>query len=174
MRVRDLIDDQDFTARKRRLDLELAALAESEASGSSDREWFEPAELLLSFRAMAVEWFRHGSPTIQKMIVQTVASNPLLAGKVVSADAIFPFEQGVNEPPSPYWSEWRNDIRIKMRKKELEFLTTIERVRKIISKAEEEGLAEGLPPLVGGAQESNTNTRVPVGAASHHPRSPLD
>ena len=60
LRIRGSVDDDEFTKRRQALQREKAALVERRQKLDEDRNWFEPAESLISFNNMAVEWFVAG------------------------------------------------------------------------------------------------------------------
>lgn len=104
LRVRDLVSDDDFLARRRELEVEIASTEARRASVEKGSDWFEPAQLLISFRNQAISWFSSGSDEIKRTIVTAVGSNYTLEDKKLRGEAKKPFTLAVEEPHIPYKS----------------------------------------------------------------------
>jgi len=92
LRVRELIDDTDFIARRQKLHAEVARTRETIARRIANPDyWFEPARLLISFSKLAVSWFERGNVEVKRLILNVVGSNLLLLDKKVSIQAAEPF-----------------------------------------------------------------------------------
>lgn len=98
LRVRGLISDQEFLDRRNSLQLEKARLEEQIAKADTDQNWFEPFEALISFRKMALKWFRAGDSEIMRLILQIAGSNFLLKDKILNVEAAFPFSVDPSGP----------------------------------------------------------------------------
>src|SRR6266849_6960310 len=103
LRVRGLIDDADYLSRRRDIELERAATEERRVQAERADNWFEPAELLISFRNRAASWFRRGTEEIKRLILVTIGSNYRLTDKRLSGEARKPFTLRVEQPVRLYW-----------------------------------------------------------------------
>jgi hypothetical protein len=138
LRLRKLVDDADFLARRNALDMERASIAERKREVATMTQWFEPAVLLLSFNQRAVEWFGRGTVDTKRLILRTLGSNLKLSDRKLSIDARSPFEFGVNEPMSPYWSEWCEYVRTRFEHRDPELLAIIANIYRIKAMVENE------------------------------------
>jgi DNA invertase Pin-like site-specific DNA recombinase len=91
LRVRDLIDDDEYLRRRKEVEIAQTALAERGEQLDGARAWIEPAELLISFRSQAIFWFLNGSDDIKRQIATTLGSNFSLTGKKLNGEAMKPF-----------------------------------------------------------------------------------
>ncbi len=107
LRVRGLIQDEEYMARRRDIELATAAAEDRMKTIESGPEWFEPAQLLVSFSKQALDWFAHGTDDIKRSIVSAVGSNFTLADKQLRGEAKNPFSLRVEEPTVLYRSEHR-------------------------------------------------------------------
>lgn len=107
LRVRELIKDDEYVARRR--EIEVAVIATEERLQKLERgaDWFEPAQLLVSFRKQALDWFSSGTDEIKRNIVTAVGSNFTLTDKKLDGEAKRPFELRAEEPQFPYRSGCR-------------------------------------------------------------------
>jgi hypothetical protein len=90
IRLRSLIDDEEFQGERRRLETEQACLKDRLAEHVSGN----PIELfgdLVSFSKQAVEWFLQAESDGKRLIVKTALSNLVLTGKNLSIEAVKPF-----------------------------------------------------------------------------------
>ena len=96
LRLREMIEDDDFVARRQKLQAEAARIREklSERRTNAD-SWFEPTRLLLSFSNLAVCWFTEGNTEDRRLILCAVGSNLTLSNGILSIQATEPF---TNEP----------------------------------------------------------------------------
>lgn len=150
LRVRALIDDDEYLARRRDLDAERAALDERQQTALQERDWFEPAELLISFRNRAVSWFRSGTNEVKRMILTTIGSNFVLRDKRVSIEARKPFTLFVEEPRFLYWCGDGEDVRTRFESvvHDPTLVEIAEKIRRIKAAVAEES---GAPPQIPGA-----------------------
>lgn len=90
LRLRQLIDDEEFMSERKRLQMEeIKAQAKLNEASSADR--FAPIGELISFSILAAVWFWRAKNDDRRLILQTVGSNPTLADKKVSVQAAKPF-----------------------------------------------------------------------------------
>jgi site-specific DNA recombinase len=92
LRVRSLIEDTEYIARREKLRADIAR-AQEKITAKQDREdeWFEPARLVLSFSKLAVSWFERADAAQRRMIVCAVGSNLTLLNRIFSVEAAEPF-----------------------------------------------------------------------------------
>lgn len=93
LRIRDLLTDDDFVARRRALQEEEMRLTERyKAEGSTrDQSLIEPARAAISLCNQAAEWFEVADTATKRLILKTAGSNPTLRGKKLSIEAVKPF-----------------------------------------------------------------------------------
>jgi len=94
LRVRDLIDDDEYLRRRKEVEIAQTALADRYAQLDGGRAWIEPAELLISFHSQAIFWFLNGSDEVRRHIATTLGSNFSLTAKKLNGEAVKPFVQG--------------------------------------------------------------------------------
>lgn len=91
LRLRDLIDDEEFTRKRAALTKEALRLRSQLAKAEDEPDAFEPLTDLMSFRNRALDWFQRGDAATKRTICEIVCSNPTLAGKKLSIEARRPF-----------------------------------------------------------------------------------
>ena len=92
MRARQLIDDVDFTERRKELKQAEARLSSQQTHlANPPVNRFELAGDLFDFRNQAVEWFRQGDDATRRMLVEFTGSNLTLASKKLNIEARKPF-----------------------------------------------------------------------------------
>ena len=91
LRIRDMIDDEEFSSRRQELDRERIRIEENLRLAGEDKPWFEHADVLVLFCNRAVAWYRAGDPQIKRQIVNAVGSNLILMNKKVFIEARKPF-----------------------------------------------------------------------------------
>ena len=91
LRIRDIIDDAEFTKQRSELQNEQSKLQERLLSVQNGQQWFEPARLLFSFSNRAVLWYREGEDQRKRKIVRAVGSNLTLKDKKLCIKARKPF-----------------------------------------------------------------------------------
>lgn len=91
LRIRDLIDDSEFIARRKALLEEQGAIQERLAALQRGDTWFEPAKSVLSFNERAIFWYQTGDPETKSQIARAVSSNLTLRDKKLSIEALQPF-----------------------------------------------------------------------------------
>jgi hypothetical protein len=158
----ELLDDEEFLSRRRGIELERAATEERLGDMEKAGSWFEPAELLISFRSRAISWFRRGTDEIRRLILVTVGSNYRLTNKEVSGEARKPFTLWVKEPVSLYWCGVGDDVRTRFEllQHDPEFIEIINNIKKLKAMVEEEGCMEAPLLLEVCERESSTDEEV--------------
>ena len=167
LRVRSLIDDEDYLARKRDVEIALAAVADRRLGAVRHRDWIEPGQLLISFNNRAMSWFRSGTEAIKRQIVGAVGSNYTLTGKKLNGEAVKPFSLRVEQPTLLYWCGYADDIRTRFELGEPQLLTLIEKVRAIKAMVEAEDYTTDHRPREVDAQGASTVRAVRRTAPAH-------
>lgn len=111
MRVRSLIEDKEFLAKREVAQRELLTLQQSlvEFDDSQDA-WFEPAKAVISFSKRAVLWFDDGTDEEKRLIVHAVCSNLSLSGKILSIQARAIYRHVPKLPTIPNLREYIQNI----------------------------------------------------------------
>jgi len=92
LRVRELIDDAEFLARREKFRTEIARIQEKITVRRANTDyWFEPARLLLSFSNLAVSWFAEAGVEDRRLILGSLGSNLALSNGILSIQAPEPF-----------------------------------------------------------------------------------
>ena len=113
LRLRDLIDDVEFTTKRQELHRERLRLEQALQNGqASGPEMFESLDLAISFSRRAVIWFRNGSAELKRLILKTVCLNLFLKDKRVIFEAAKPFRATDKQPKNPLRCPSRDDVRI--------------------------------------------------------------
>ena len=99
MRMKEVIDDEEFMKRKVELKNCLARIkAKLEVGEQSASEWLELAENALTFCQNAPYWFKNGSIQEKRMILTAVGSNLILNNKeltILSDEFFFAVQNAV-------------------------------------------------------------------------------
>ncbi len=80
LRVRDLIEDEEFVRQRGELERTRLRLREQQQKLENGVSWVEPCQVLISFCNRAVDCFRSGNNDTKRRILETVGSNPQLKG----------------------------------------------------------------------------------------------
>jgi hypothetical protein len=99
LRVRGLIDDDEFSEKRRTLQGDLYRLQEKLRDAHIGSVAFEPEKMLAMFRYRAISWFDSGDCEAKRMILQILGSNPTLEDKKLSIQAKNPFR--LDAEPTP-------------------------------------------------------------------------
>jgi hypothetical protein len=92
LRLRGLISDNEYAAKKRHLTGELISLGEREAAGSAGTgNWFEPFSRAILFANQAPKRFSAGSSAEKREIVLALGSNFLLRDRILRTELQEPF-----------------------------------------------------------------------------------
>ena len=87
LRLRNLLTDEEFLARRKDLQQEQLRLAQQRDRAANDVNRFEPGEDVLFFCNRAIKWFLSGNLQAKKIILETVGSNLTLTNKILSIEA---------------------------------------------------------------------------------------
>jgi len=93
LRLRDLITDREFVAKRHELEREHLALRQSLANHDQETNWFEPCLDFINFNNRAAQWFAEGDLQTKRLIVQTVGSNLTLLDRKLNIDVKRPFRR---------------------------------------------------------------------------------
>lgn len=100
LRLRDLIDDEEFLREREDFTKRRLALVERRSSLEEPVNWIEPLDLFVSFSNRATDCFRRGDPAMRRLIVETVGSNLLLRDGKLCIEARKPFVRWGAEAPN--------------------------------------------------------------------------
>lgn len=137
LRIRDMVDDDEFTKRRQALQREKAVLVERRQKLDEDHDWFEPAESLMSFNKMAVDWFLAGADETKRLILKTVGSNFTLKGKKLNIEPVKPFSVGVGKSDILQRCGFVDDVRTRILSREpamMQILANIKRIRELVQR----------------------------------------
>lgn len=84
LRLRRLIDDQEFIERRSTLQSESLRLEQRLQEADSPQEAVKPFDAAISFGSYAADWFRHGDDVLKRRIVSAAGSNLALTDKKLS------------------------------------------------------------------------------------------
>ena len=171
LRVRALVPDAEYLARRRELEATKVAAHQRLEKLKHASDWFEPANLLLSFGKQAVDWFSRGTDQIKRDIVFTIGSNPVLKDRKLSVEAKKPFLLRVEQPQVSYLSWLADDIRTRFELSDPELLEMIDRVRKIKAMVEKD-CPELLKASDAGALKAPSSSRRRVQYRKRRQKSP--
>lgn len=91
LRIRDLLNDEEYMAQRKSLVAEQEAIRERLAKVEKGDTWLEPAESIVSFNNRAIAWFQSGDEETKWNITRSMSSNLVLLDKKVSIEAREPF-----------------------------------------------------------------------------------
>lgn len=162
LRSRRLIKDEQFLAETRKAEIEEAALLDRERKVDQEGDWFEPAELLISFRNRAGSWFSSGTEEIKRLIITTIGSNFKLTDKNFTGEAKKPFVWRAEEPLALYWCGQGDDVQTQSESfvNDPEFTQIIANIKKLKAMVEELGLADGLHVPTSADEERRDDVRM--------------
>ena len=98
LRIRDLINDVEFTKERVALAQEQELLKEQLTLAKQGASWFEPARLIISFNNRALIWFKEADVKTKRMIIDAVGSNLTLIDKKAFVKARKPFRTNTGNP----------------------------------------------------------------------------
>lgn len=137
LRIRDSINDDEFTRQRHSLHEEQLRLQEQLRLVEEKRDqWFEPAETLIWFSNRAISWFREGDASAKRRIIRAIGSNLTLVDKKVSIEARKPFAWfPENADRSDLWRVVEV-VRTLHTTRDPEFLDTVAQVTAIVKEHE--------------------------------------
>ena len=131
MRIRGLIDDNEFTKRRERLDGERFYLEQRQQDGDEEK-MFEPAKDVILFLKQAISWFEDGDDEAKRLVLQIAGSNPVLRGKILFIEAKKPFRLRRKQPKFPLLCALLEDVRTLSG--DQEFQNDLARIRRLKKK----------------------------------------
>jgi DNA invertase Pin-like site-specific DNA recombinase len=111
LRVRDLVDDDEFLRQRGELERTRLRLIEQQHKLESGVGWIEPCQVLISFCDRAVDCFRAGDAHGKRRVVETAGSNPRLRDGILSIEARKPFRQWSKSASIPEMCALEHDVR---------------------------------------------------------------
>ena len=92
LRVRSLIEDEEYVAKRATLAAQADRLEEELRKRTEQPDyWFEPSRAVISLCVYAISWHRHGSPQDRRLLLNSIGSNLSLQGRKLSICAKKPF-----------------------------------------------------------------------------------
>jgi DNA invertase Pin-like site-specific DNA recombinase len=137
LRLRDLIDDEEFSKQRNELERRrLGLVQEREVTGTTVLR-LEPCQVLISFCSKAVKCFDTAGSRKRRLILETVGSNPVLTDKELSFRATFPFRRWLQSPVMSNMCTWWDDVRTFSASDPDAFNQMIASIREILSSEED-------------------------------------
>ena len=87
LRIRELIDEDEFREQRQRLVMEQRRVQEDMLLANQEGIWLEPAKTLIWFSNRAVVWYRDGDYQTKRSIVKILSSNLVLKDKKLNIEA---------------------------------------------------------------------------------------
>jgi site-specific DNA recombinase len=110
LRIRDLLSDEEFVRQRSVLEREELKLVQQQEAGIVE-DWFEPAQLALSFNKTAAAWFAAGDPQTKRTIIEMTGSNLVLKDRELRIDARKPFRRWSGRPTYSQMCGYLRDVR---------------------------------------------------------------
>jgi DNA invertase Pin-like site-specific DNA recombinase len=110
LRIRDLLSDEEFLREREILEREELKLTQQQ-EGESKIDWFEPAELAISFSKSAASRFQTGDSRAKRTIIGITGSNLVLKDRELTIDARKPFCQWPARPTISQMCTFLDDVR---------------------------------------------------------------
>ena len=145
LRLRGLIDDDEFIRERKRIDSECQRLTQALSEAQQGKTWIEPATVLVEGLNRAADWFRLGDDRTRRLIVDSLGSNPVLLDKKVSCEATIPWSTGHEMAPRPIELTGLDDIRTRLQDGDPRLLHLVKVCRAL--QARDEGKDVPLPPF---------------------------
>lgn len=135
LRVRGMISDEEFLAKRTELKREEQRLRQNLIRLKNRDGWFEPSRFLVSFSNRAVSWFKNGDEEVKRLILQSVGSYPMLKDRKVSIVLKKPFRSCAGTASRRIMCSILKDVRTLV--DDIDFLSTIQSIRLLHEKAGE-------------------------------------
>ena len=142
LRLRSLLNDEEFMERRQKLQIEQASLKERLMKVKEKTQWFELAELLISFSNCVVLWFQHGSNDVKRLILKTIGSNFTLTDKKLNIDLTKPFMMVPNMSSIPNMCSFVKNIRTLIEQNDEETARVIDNIRQLQEMVSAEGIRD--------------------------------
>jgi len=131
LRVRDLINDDEFVRERQQLEQDQLRLRQQLQNSPQTDVAFEPVEAIISFSSRALDWFSAGDSETKRLIFDSIGSNSMLKDKALKTEAKKPFRQISNCTTCPELRRVRDDIRTLYTHGDPELLKILENIRKL-------------------------------------------
>jgi hypothetical protein len=112
LRIREMIDDEQFVAQRQALQHDQLRVQQSLARVDQGASRFEPYRLFVSFSNRAVSWYTEGDLETKRLVLEVVGSNLTLKNRILSIEARKPFRKEVGSPPFLDLCTAIDDVRI--------------------------------------------------------------
>jgi site-specific DNA recombinase len=132
MRVRELIDDQEFTRRRNDLTQHKIKLSQRQAATRSDVPWFESADVLISFSNRLAKQFSKADPAKKRQLFGIVGSNSTLTDQTLSIEARKPLRQWADSTDCSEMRASLRDIRTLAETRDPGFMEMIARMKEAL------------------------------------------
>lgn len=132
LRIRGLIDDEEFLRDRDSLRHKQLVFDEKLASLDTTENAFEPLESLELLRNRAVDWFTRGKDETKRTIFKLTGSNPTLKDKILSVRATEPFFAGDKSAACSNLLAGQDDVRTLLgmhRTRLKEIVATVQRLQ---------------------------------------------
>lgn len=131
LRLRDLINDEEFARSRTELDQQRLTLVKRRDSVAKSHDWIEPAREVIKFSNEAANYFLHARRDVKRMIFETVGSNPILKDKILSIEARKPFRMRQENTSVSSMCTFLNEVRTLWNTQDDEYLSTLAQIRRI-------------------------------------------
>lgn len=132
LRIRDLIDDAEFTKQRTILEREQQLLQERLTFAKQGASWFEPAEILISFNNRAILWFQENNMNRKREIIDATGSNLFLKDKKLFIEARKPFLMSSKTLTHSGLLRVLKNIRTQYESRDPEFMHTLHLVKDLV------------------------------------------
>jgi hypothetical protein len=129
LRVRNYIPEEEFVARRKRLELECEATQRRLDDVGNPVPWFEPMTAMISFSKCAIPWLLAGDEETKRTIVRTVGSNPTLVDKKLNIGKAKPFVAISETEQIPNWGARLSEVRTLIEEKDPETMAVIQSIK---------------------------------------------
>jgi len=141
LRVRDLVDDDEFVRQREELERTRLRLLEQQRTLAADASWIEPFDVLISFCSRAADCFRAGDHNTKSRILETTASNLLLTDGILSIEARKPFHRWAKTSSSLERLAVVDDVRTFSVSNAADLEHMVSNVKEILSSSDQSDLA---------------------------------
>ena len=143
LRIRELLDDEEFQAERGSIQQRLLRLRESLAEVRKSKDWFEPCQILVSFSSRAAEAFQVVADSFKRMIVEIVGSNPTLMNKILSIEAAEPFSKLRRSTENITMWAFVDEVRTLHQRQDSDFLERLAKIRIVLTEMDCIATAKG-------------------------------
>lgn len=130
LRLRDVITDDEFTNKRKNLQISIASAREKAEISRKEKPTFEPLKILSTFNARAVKYFSAADACMKRKLLKILCSNPTLKDKKVFLEARYPFTEMLSAAGVPRLCRKVENVRTiprKLTKAQVKRLTTLAR-----------------------------------------------